>query len=481
MAHDKSTPTERAYLAEYERRLNLETIRPALRSVHLYGELSEVVGETVLEFEVSRPCDLFRALLTQIPEAREVVVRGDWRILEGDRELEAWELYVSRPDSLEPLHIIPAPEGEGRGFLKIFGGVFLAFLAPWAAPALGGLIGVEIGVSTIFGLGAITALSGVAQALAPVPTSDNKEREEPPARRPTLFSAGTTLNQKGAPVPLAYGLSLCGAVRVSLLLENHLNLPYVTEQRITGGWGDWAEIDVSQKFSAIDLVSEGEILGIGKLAPFGTVLTSKSGIYQNDMPMLTEGAGDNSPSVNFSLATGAPSVGAGLSSDIGRPFSVRSLCEQSVPTSFVVYDSDVDDVILSLSFGALYSATSSTPPTDRVVEFDLEVSASGGTPVAVSGKVSPYETNYFTTGTPPLSFDIVFFYASIGHASPQAAAGTTTSQSGTHPDIYGLTLWSRWNWDPSVRWPPNSTPATEDEYAPLDLRLYYRAPAGSGG
>lgn len=218
-----------------------------MRRLRLHGELADLVGADELDLEVASPAEAVRALTRQVPATRHVIERSAWQVLEDGAPVGWPELVVHR-DAGTVIELVPVLEGGGdSGPLKILAGFLLLGAGLFFAAASVAVFGFEIAGLT-FGLAAATALSGIAQMLAPTPNADYMAPEEASDRQTRLFAGATNLQGEGHPIPIVYGRMRVGSVQIGLR---------ITSRR------DWdaAELTTYSEATMIDVVSEGVVEG----------------------------------------------------------------------------------------------------------------------------------------------------------------------------------------------------------------------------
>jgi predicted phage tail protein len=211
-----------------------------MNKIHLHGALKDKYGP-VFELDVRDAAEALRALITQLPGLEQDFADHQWKLVRG----ELHNGYALSEDELglglgcNPLHIIPVVQGRGggRGVGKVLMGAAMVagafFMAPaamgFAAGATGTVGGQAmgatafsfLGTSVTFGniaaMGAMMALGGVAQMLAPTvkPGSTDEAKKE----ESFLFSTAVNVSAQGVPVPLVYGLFRTGSVVISSGVE----------------------------------------------------------------------------------------------------------------------------------------------------------------------------------------------------------------------------------------------------------------------
>lgn len=193
-----------------------------LRKVRLYGQLAKFVGRTVLEADLNTTAEVVRMLIANFPALEEHMADQHYRVLVGERALTLDELHF--PVGQEEIKIVPVIVGAGgNAGLTILAGVALvalsfvsfggtAFAGAGGAAGIFGGTGAAYGSSALFFIGAGLVLSGISQAISPVPAIPQDEQDP---RRSYSFSGVQNTSRGGTPVPIVYGKTLTGSVVIS--------------------------------------------------------------------------------------------------------------------------------------------------------------------------------------------------------------------------------------------------------------------------
>ena len=198
-----------------------------LRKVRLYGQLAKFVGRTVLEADLSTTAEVVRMLVANFPALEEHMADQHYRVLVGERALTLDELHF--PVGQEEIKIVPVVVGAGgNAGLTILAGVALvalsfvsfggtAFAGAGGALGIFGGTGAAYGSSALFFIGAGLLLTGISQAISPVPaTPQGPDTEQDPRKsRSYSFSGVQNTSRGGTPVPIVYGKTLTGSVVIS--------------------------------------------------------------------------------------------------------------------------------------------------------------------------------------------------------------------------------------------------------------------------
>lgn len=361
-----------------------------MRSVRLYGELERLVGTDELALTVTSPAEAIRAITKQVPGARYLIVRSHWRIVEGERDLDLHELSYHRPDG-PTIHIVPALEGAGdeAGPLKILAGfLFIGIGLIAGAGLFGGFIG---GASKfIIGIGAATALGGLARLISPTPTVDPMIPEAAEDRQSYLFSGNTNLQGDGHPIPLVYGRTRTGSVVISQRFEAMRDYTAFDLESIT-------------KLKAVDLISEGEVEGFVK--------SGLQSVFFDDTAVEEANGGFNFPSVVAKLVVGDganPVLTGGVENVFGVAVSATNA--DGTPTGAAagavirtISDPDVTHCRLTIGMAALYTVNATTGALESAtVNWDIDVSSNGGPWQQAQAGLGPGNTIALGTPTDPL-------------------------------------------------------------------------------
>lgn len=176
-----------------------------MRTLHLHGPLKARFGESFL-LDIATPAEAVRALCVQLPGFESAIRAGDWHVIRGslddgnDLDEEGVALTLGRENEI---HLLPAVAGAGDGIWSAIAGVALIVVGAFTYNP--GLIAAGAGM----------ALGGVAQMLAPSPTSDYTDREKPDERPSFLFDGPTNTSTQGLPVPVVYGRVQVGSAVIS--------------------------------------------------------------------------------------------------------------------------------------------------------------------------------------------------------------------------------------------------------------------------
>ena len=205
-----------------------------LREIKLYGQLAQFVGHRKLEAAVSNAAEAIRFLLANFPGLDQHMAEQHYKVLTGDYALTMAELHD--PAGVQAIKIVPVVGGAGGGggFGQVLAGIGLIAAAVILGPVGGGFLGLGMGVgggvgfgalgtvasSLIGGIGAALTLGGVAQMLAPVPStaainSIGGTGGSSDPRESYSFNGVQNVSRQGVPVPIIFGEVICGSITVS--------------------------------------------------------------------------------------------------------------------------------------------------------------------------------------------------------------------------------------------------------------------------
>jgi bacteriophage lambda tail assembly protein I len=178
-------------------------------TVCLHGGLSEYGRR--FDLHVASPAEAVRALLSQLPNLREILQNGFYQVRFNRHDFSEAELETEfQQGGHGVLHIVPRIQGAGR-VGQIVAGVALLVFAWWNP--FGWTVGGAL-LTGISSLGMGLVLGGVAQLLTKTPKLDTEQRGQK-AGRNTAFSNLDNTSAQGQPVPLCYGRAYCGSRVVS--------------------------------------------------------------------------------------------------------------------------------------------------------------------------------------------------------------------------------------------------------------------------
>lgn len=198
-----------------------------LRKVRLYGQLAKFVGRTVLEADLNTTAEVVRMLIANFPALEEHMADRHYKVLVGKRALTLDELHF--PVGQEEIKIVPVIVGAGgNAGLTILAGVALIALSAvsfGAGGAFAGAFGVTgigagaaaWGSAALFYIGTGLLLTGISQAISPVPAiPQGRDTDQDPRKSQSYsFSGIQNTSRGGTPVPIVYGKTLTGSVVIS--------------------------------------------------------------------------------------------------------------------------------------------------------------------------------------------------------------------------------------------------------------------------
>ena len=215
----------------------------ALRQIVLHGSLAERFAPGY-KLAVDSPADVIRALGAMVPGFAEELLNGDWVCVAGPdttsyeqgRDMTVEELHLPWRDRETVFHIVPAVRGAGKGGVKIIVGVAIMALAVASAVMTGGgslaalagtnfleafggstVLGFTISSGSVFMIGAMAALGGIAMMIAPQPKSSVTSTQDQKASY--LFNNVVNSTSQGGPIPLIYGKCMVGSVVVGMTVD----------------------------------------------------------------------------------------------------------------------------------------------------------------------------------------------------------------------------------------------------------------------
>lgn len=212
-----------------------------LRTIRVYGTLAKLLKRRTFQAVVRSPQEAIRFLSSNFPQLQSYLSTRHFQIRAGD--LTIAENEISNPiGSEDVIHITPAICGAGgNGITNIIAGtalIVVSILLPVTAPVL-------------LPLGIGLTLTGVAQLIAPVPTSRG-DANDPQARDSYIFNGVQNTSREGIPAPCVYGEIVTGSVVISLrVIEDEQEI----EQEFVAGPADPCP------FNDPDLLEDGAFEG----------------------------------------------------------------------------------------------------------------------------------------------------------------------------------------------------------------------------
>lgn len=190
-------------------------------TVRFYGDLKRFGDK--FELDIKDTAEAIRALIVQIPNLRQAMQKGFYKVRLGSKYLTPEslerEIYHKLKDGMS-IHITPVLKGaKSGGVFGIVSGLFLIGAALALGPLGLGLVASNTALM-VGGFGASMLLGGVSQMLMKPPAmpgvSEGKEKKQS-----TSFSNLSNLVAQGRPVPLAYGRIMVGSLVISQGLETY--------------------------------------------------------------------------------------------------------------------------------------------------------------------------------------------------------------------------------------------------------------------
>jgi predicted phage tail protein len=211
-----------------------------LQEIRLYGKLAKFVGQRSFQAAVSNAAEAVRFLLANFPGLEQHMADQHYKVLVGDWSLTLDEIH--NPAGQQVIKIVPVVGGAGGGGTgSILAGIGLIAAAIVLGPAAGGFLGLGAGLggatgagaavslglvgggfaSAIGFMGAALVLGGVAQMIAPTPSTASVNSvggisgggSDP--RESYSFNGVQNTSRQGVPVPIIFGEVICGSITVS--------------------------------------------------------------------------------------------------------------------------------------------------------------------------------------------------------------------------------------------------------------------------
>jgi len=204
-----------------------------LRKIKVYGRLSKFLGWRTFEADVSSAAEAMRFLLANWPEVRKHMSDQYYKVNVGAYNVGSDELQDPAGEN-DAITIVPVMVGSKGFFKSSIGKVITGVALIGLTVATGGFGGAAIGTaafgaaagssiavgSIVAGIGVSIALSGVAQALSPVPDyptpGEGANDFDMDTNSNYAFGGITNVSRSGVPLPLIYGYEVfCGSITVS--------------------------------------------------------------------------------------------------------------------------------------------------------------------------------------------------------------------------------------------------------------------------
>ena len=211
-----------------------------MKVVKVYGALRKYLGQCRFQFEADTPAQAIKALCVNFPGLDKWLLDSEqdgvsYRVTIGKEKIAADDLspLVMPWSERQVFSITPVIAGAGRTGAMIGIGLALVVGAIVLGPAVGGFLGLGLGLAgsgagiiggvaagLIGGLGASLVLGGIAQLISPQQTYSSTERGKEAARFESFtFSGITNTVQQGLPVPICYGRAFIGSAVISSGLD----------------------------------------------------------------------------------------------------------------------------------------------------------------------------------------------------------------------------------------------------------------------
>lgn len=187
-----------------------------LRKIKLYGYLKEKYGDEYL-LAVDTPAEAVRALGVQLPGFKELVRKGEFHVLIGDKKIDETELTITA-GTIDTIHFVPLAVGsKDDGILKVILGVVLIGVGfAVGAGAIAGTFAATFSNQLIV-MGAGMLLNGIGQMLSPTPDSGGNEPVD--TKQSYMFGNPQNVTEEGNIIPCAYGTPWCGSLVISAGLD----------------------------------------------------------------------------------------------------------------------------------------------------------------------------------------------------------------------------------------------------------------------
>jgi predicted phage tail protein len=212
-----------------------------MKVVKVYGALRKYLGQCRFQFEADTPAQAIKALCVNFPGLDKWLLDSEqngvsYRVSIGKEKIASDDLtpLVMPWSERQVFSITPVIAGAGRTGAMIGIGLALIAGAIILGPAVGGFLGLGMGLANaagagiiggvaaglIGGLGASLVLGGIAQLISPQQNYSSAERGKEAARFESFtFSGITNTVQQGLPVPIVYGRAYIGSSVISSGLD----------------------------------------------------------------------------------------------------------------------------------------------------------------------------------------------------------------------------------------------------------------------
>jgi len=203
-----------------------------MRVIKVYGKLAKHLGQRSFKAVARTPGEAVKFLLANFPSLRSVLSEGEYMVSVGRHQLPVGDHpeFIGYPVAgSEPIRIVPVVSGAGGSDNRGFGAFILgAALIGTALLTGGATLGLTGFTAAGTGLGATAAtiagnigiglvLTGVAQMLTPMPSTDIETDSDP--RQNFSFSGVQNVARSGVVVPVIYGEVVTGSITISASLN----------------------------------------------------------------------------------------------------------------------------------------------------------------------------------------------------------------------------------------------------------------------
>lgn len=202
-----------------------------MTTVYLHGELAEVMGRSVWQFEINSLVEIFRALeantgklLSYLTQNLETEFR---MVVDKSDTIHMDEIGMRRAP--EVVHVMPVASGASKsgGWLLLIGIAIIAIVLTAGTATAGAAgytafttAGTTLGTLGTLGLtlGATLALSGLSQLIA---SNKSKSTERPENTPSYIFNGAINTYRQGNPIAIGFGGPLSvGSQVISVSLHN---------------------------------------------------------------------------------------------------------------------------------------------------------------------------------------------------------------------------------------------------------------------
>ena len=202
-----------------------------MRVIKVYGKLAKHLGQRSFKAVARTPGEAVKFLLANFPSLRSVLSEGEYMVSVGRHQLPLGDHpeFIGYPlAGSEPVRIVPVVSGAGGDDRGLGAVVLGAALVATAVVTGGATLGLTGFTAAGTGLGATAAtiagnigiglvLTGVAQMLTPMPSTDIETDSDP--RQNFSFSGVQNVARSGVVVPVIYGEVVTGSITISASLN----------------------------------------------------------------------------------------------------------------------------------------------------------------------------------------------------------------------------------------------------------------------